>query len=77
MLQLNDEIEGFLQVQKDIPVQVKKQEPDGLWKMYFDGASSKEGVGAEVLLISAEVRSFPLCTNWNLKQPIILLSIRL
>ena len=31
MLQLNDEIEGVLQVHKDIPVQVKKEEPDGLW----------------------------------------------
>ena len=53
MLQLNDENEGVLQVQKDIPVQVKREEPDGLWQMYFDGASSKEGAGAGVLLISA------------------------
>ena len=53
ILQLNDETEGVLQVQKDIPVQVKKEEPDGLWQIYFDGASSKEGAGAGVLLISA------------------------
>ena len=30
---------------KDIPVQKKKEKPDGLWKMYFDGSSSKEGAG--------------------------------
>ena len=53
ILQLNDETEGVLQVQKDIPVQVKKEEPGGLWQMYFDGASSKEGAGVGVLLISA------------------------
>ena len=53
MLQLNDENEGVLQVQKDIPVQIKKEEPDGLWQMYFDGSSSKEGAGVGVLLISA------------------------
>ena len=53
MLQLSDEVEGVLQVHKDIPVQIKKEELDGLWKMYFDGASSKEGAGAGVLLISA------------------------
>ena len=46
MLQLSDEVEGVLQVQKNIPVQIKKEEPDGLWQMYFDGASSKEGAGA-------------------------------
>ena len=53
MLQLSDEVEGVLQVHKDILVQIKKEEPDGLWQMYFDGASSKEGAGAGVLLISA------------------------
>ena len=53
MWQLNDEVEGVLQVQKDIPVQVKREEPDGLWQMYFDDSSSKEGAGAGVLLISA------------------------
>ena len=53
MLQLSDDVEGVLQVHKDIPVQTKKEEPDGLWQMYFDGSSSKEGAGAGVLLISA------------------------
>ena len=53
MLQLSDEVEGVLQVHKDIPVQIKKEKPDGLWQMYFDGLTSKEGAGAGVLLISA------------------------
>ena len=53
MLQLSDDVEGVLQVHKYIPVQIKKENPDGLWRMYFDGSSSKEGAGAGVLLISA------------------------
>ena len=53
MLKLSDEFEGVLQVHKDIPVQITKEKPDGLWQMYFDGSSSKEGAGAGVLLISA------------------------
>jgi hypothetical protein len=28
------------------------QETHGIWKMYFDGAYSKEGMGARVVLIS-------------------------
>ena len=52
MFQLNDESEGVLKVEKDIPIQVQREELDGLWQMYFDGASSKEGAGARVLLIS-------------------------
>ena len=50
MLQLSDEVEGGLQVHKHIPVQIKKEEPDGLWHMYFDGASSKEGAVARVTI---------------------------
>ena len=42
MLQLSDDFEGVLQVHKDIPVQKKKEKPDGLWQMYFDGSSTKE-----------------------------------
>ena len=52
MLQLSDEIEGVLQVQKYIPVQVKKEEPDGLWQMYFDGSSSKDGARAGLLILA-------------------------
>jgi ribonuclease HI len=34
------------------PVVIPSQETNGIWKMYFDGAYSKEGVGAGVVLIS-------------------------
>jgi ribonuclease HI len=30
-----------------------------MWKMYFDGASSWEGVGASILLISPSRKMFP------------------
>ena len=38
MLQLSDDVEGVLQVHKDIPFKINKEKPDGLWQMYFDGS---------------------------------------
>jgi hypothetical protein len=34
------------------PLVIPMEEVDGIWKLFFDGACSKEGVGAGVILIS-------------------------
>ncbi|PKI49204.1 hypothetical protein CRG98_030393 [Punica granatum] len=54
--------EGILQVDKE------KEEPT--WKMYFDGAVNSVGSGVEVVLISPDMRHYPVaakvdfsCTN--------------
>ena len=47
----NDDV-GLLQVEKEKSVKCTREQEDELWKMYFDGSSSKEGVGAGVILIS-------------------------
>jgi len=41
-----------LQVEKGKPIKCTIEQKDELWKMYFDGSSSKEGIGAGILLIS-------------------------
>ena len=48
----NDNTAGLLQVDKENLVQFTREQEDELWKLYFDGSSCKEGVGAGVLLIS-------------------------
>ena len=67
MLQLSDDVEGVLQVHKDIPVRTKKEEPGGLWQMYFDGSSSKEGAVVGVLLISARGEVISLMYKFEFK----------
>ena len=39
----------------------KKQNEEGLWKMFFDGSINKEGVGAGVWTISPN-REFKVCS---------------
>ena len=51
-MQLNDDYEGVLQVEKYHVVQTKREVQDKIWQMYFDGSSCKEGVGEGVVLIS-------------------------
>jgi len=36
-----------------------------VWKVYFDGANSKEGNGAGVLLVSLEDSLIPLSFKWE------------
>ena len=43
----NDSI-GMLQVEKEKLVKCTREQEDELWKMYFDGSSSKEGVEQEL-----------------------------
>ena len=53
MLHFNDDNTiGMLHVEKEKPVKCTMEQKDELWQMYFDGSSSKEGVGAGVVLIS-------------------------
>jgi len=52
ILQIDDSVQNFLQVKRQVS---EKQQEDGrvrLWRMYFDGSSSREGAGAGVVLIS-------------------------
>ena len=48
----NANTSGVLQEQKKKPVYHTTEKEDELWQMYFDGSSSKEGVGARVVLVS-------------------------
>ena len=41
----DDNTIGMLQVEKEKPVKRSIEQKDELWKMYFDGSSSKEGAG--------------------------------
>ena len=54
MLHLSDDndVVGLLQVEKEKIVKCTREQEDELWKMYFDGSSSKEGAGVGVVLIS-------------------------
>lgn len=52
ILQIYDSVQNCLQVKRQVS---EKQQEDGrvrLWRMYFDGSSSREGAGAGVVLIS-------------------------
>jgi hypothetical protein len=40
---------------------------EGMWKMYFDGASSWEGDGAGILLISPSGKLFHFLLDYSLK----------
>jgi hypothetical protein len=57
-LSFDDGLDGYLE-----ELDIKKEElsplteelcKSGIWKMYFDGASSSEGVGAGILLVASE-----------------------
>ena len=60
MLQLNDDCEGILQVEKDIVVKTKREMKDYIWNMYFDGSSCKEGAGVGLVIISPRVEIISL-----------------
>ena len=46
----DDNTSGMLQVEKKKPVKRSIEQKNELWKMYFDGSSSKEGAG--IILVS-------------------------
>ena len=48
----DDNTSGILQVEKEKSVRLTIEETYELWQMYFDGSSSKEGVGAGIVIIS-------------------------
>ena len=48
----DDNTSGMLHVKKEKPIKRVVEQKDELWKMYFDGSSSKEGEGARIVLIS-------------------------
>ena len=48
----DDNTSGMLQVRKEKPFKCSVEQKDELWQMYFDGSSSKEGVGAGIVLVS-------------------------
>ena len=48
----DDNTAGMLQVEKEKPIKCTMEQKDELWKMYFDGSSSKEGAGVGVVMIS-------------------------
>ena len=48
----DDNTSGMLQVEKEKPVKHSVEQKDEMWKMYFDGSSTKEGVGASIVLVS-------------------------
>ena len=53
MLHLSDEnTSGMLHVEKEKPIKRTVEQKYELWKMYFDGSSSKEGAGVGIVLIS-------------------------
>ena len=53
MLQFRDNsTSGMLHVEKEKPIKHIVEQKYELWKMYFDGSSSKEGARASIVLIS-------------------------
>ena len=48
----DDNTTGMLQVEREKIVKHSVEQKDELWKMYFDGSSSKEGAREGILLIS-------------------------
>ena len=56
----NEDTFGVLQVEKKNLVYHTTEKEDELWKMYFDGSSSKEGAGVGVVLVSPGGENFCL-----------------
>ena len=54
-----------MQVEKEVPVYHSTEKQDELWKMHFDGSSSKEGAGAGIVLIS--LRGENVCLMYKLE----------
>ena len=54
----------------------KNEEVDELWRMSFDGAFSKSGKGAGIVLTSPSTRSLTLLIDLNLMHLMIWLSIK-
>jgi hypothetical protein len=52
LLQLTDASEPPLQIRKSITLCEDSPPITSVWKMFFDGASSREGVGAGVVFVS-------------------------
>ena len=53
MLHFSDkDTNGMLRVEKEAPIKHSVEQKDELWKMYFDGSSSKEGARAGIVLNS-------------------------
>ena len=68
---------------KEKPFKHSVEQKDELWKMYFDGSSSKEGAGAGILLISPSGESVILMyklefvtTNNTAEYEALLLGLR-
>jgi ribonuclease HI len=52
LLQLTDTLEPPLEIRKSITLSEDSPPITSVWKMFFDGASSREGVGAGVVFVS-------------------------
>ena len=61
----NGDTYGVLQVENKKPFYHTIEKEDELWQMYFDGSSSKEGVGARIVLISP--RGENVCLMYKLE----------
>ena len=73
----------MLQVEKEKPIKCTMEQKYELWKMYFDGSSSKEGAGAGILLISPGGESVSLVyklefvtTNNTIEYEALLLGLK-
>jgi hypothetical protein len=58
------------------PLVIPVEEVDGIWKLFFDGACSKEGVGDGVVLISPTKKKFICPTNLSLRPQIMWMNMR-
>lgn len=59
MLQETEEIADDSKVQLPSTVESKEMTVSGVWKLYFDGAYSRDGSGAGTLLISPKGHFIP------------------
>ena len=78
LLQLTDAPEPPLEIKK-WPITFCENSPPitSMWKMFFDGSSSKEGVGAGVVLFSPAQETITLSYKLESKLPIMWQSMKL